>query len=207
MNIIAHRGFWEHPSEKNSLKAFRKAFENDFGVETDFRDSHGQLVISHDIPMGPDDTLLRFVELYTRRSVDAPIAINIKSDGLHHLIDDLIAQAKFRKYFVFDMTVPDMRGYLSKGISVYSRVSDQESPAFLNQVDGIWLDAFENELLDLELVEKYLNIGKKITFVSSELHGRDYSKLWKFIRNQNFHKNDNVSLCTDLPEIARHFFS
>ena len=49
LKIIAHRGFWLEKSEQNSLKAFKKAFENGFGVETDVRDFNGELVISHDI--------------------------------------------------------------------------------------------------------------------------------------------------------------
>jgi glycerophosphoryl diester phosphodiesterase len=207
MDIIAHRGFWDHPSEKNTPKAFRKAFENDFGVETDFRDSQGQLMISHDIPMSMDSSVSQFIKLYAQNPVAAPIAINIKSDGLQDLIFNLLQEANFRSSFVFDMSVPDMRGYFSKGIPVYSRLSDQETPAFLDQADGIWFDAFQNELLSVELVEQYLSKSKKITFVSSELHGRNYSDLWKFIRNEKLHQRADISICTDLPGDARQFFS
>ena len=207
MDIIAHRGFWRNPSEKNTPQAFRMAFENGFGVETDFRDSLGGLVISHDVPQGPDNSISTFLELYAKYPVNSPIAINIKSDGLQELIVDFIQKANFKNYFVFDMAVPDMRDYFLREISVYSRVSDQESPAFLGSVDGIWFDAFQNELLDANLVNRYLDMGKKMTFVSSELHGRDYLGLWKFIRDEDLHQRQGVSICTDLPEDARKYFS
>jgi glycerophosphoryl diester phosphodiesterase len=62
--ILAHRGYWLEPGEKNSLSAFRRAFEGGFGIETDIRDLDGELVVSHDpptrrnAPMGMEDSLL-----------------------------------------------------------------------------------------------------------------------------------------------------
>jgi glycerophosphoryl diester phosphodiesterase len=35
-------------SEQNTEAAFRRALENGFGIETDFRDCGGSLVVSHD---------------------------------------------------------------------------------------------------------------------------------------------------------------
>ncbi|MDR1148515.1 MAG: hypothetical protein LBK66_07780 [Spirochaetaceae bacterium] len=52
MNIIGHRGFWITESEQNTEAAFRRALENGFGIETDFRDCGGNLVISHDPALG-----------------------------------------------------------------------------------------------------------------------------------------------------------
>lgn len=207
MEIIAHRGYWTSPQEKNTPIAFRRAFENGFGVETDFRDSLGKLVVSHDVPLTLDDSVTTFLGLYASYPVRAPVALNIKSDGLQDLICALIEQGNLKSAFAFDMTVPDMRGYFSKGIPVYSRVSDHESAAFLDQAEGIWFDAFERELLDIAVIEYYLNLGKKITFVSSELHGRDYRDLWKFIGDQKLHQDANISICTDFPEEVRSFFS
>ena len=46
--IIAHRGLWKKPSEKNSKLALFKALENGFSIETDIRyDKDIGLVISH----------------------------------------------------------------------------------------------------------------------------------------------------------------
>jgi glycerophosphoryl diester phosphodiesterase len=51
MKIIAHRGMWFNKHEQNTLVAFERALENGFGIETDFRDFNGSLVISHDLPL------------------------------------------------------------------------------------------------------------------------------------------------------------
>ena len=48
MQILAHRGRWRSPSEKNSEGAFRAALSAGYGIETDIRDFDGRLVISHD---------------------------------------------------------------------------------------------------------------------------------------------------------------
>ena len=46
MKIIAHRGFWIKDSEKNTVKAFERALENGFGIETDLRDYNQKIVAS-----------------------------------------------------------------------------------------------------------------------------------------------------------------
>lgn len=48
IKIIAHRGMWFQQDEKNTFPAFERALQNGFGIETDFRDCNGELVISHD---------------------------------------------------------------------------------------------------------------------------------------------------------------
>ena len=50
MELLAHRGLWQEPAEKNSRIAFERAFQAGFGVETDLRDHGGTVVISHDPP-------------------------------------------------------------------------------------------------------------------------------------------------------------
>ncbi len=83
MKILAHRGWWHHPAEKNTKTAFRRAFENGFGVETDTRDQNGVLKIAHDMPVGDGvmdfDTFLDLYKAYARAGT---IALNIKADGV-----------------------------------------------------------------------------------------------------------------------------
>ena len=52
--VLAHRGWWSDPQDKNTRAAFAKAFAAGYGVETDVRDQGGRLVISHDPPTGED---------------------------------------------------------------------------------------------------------------------------------------------------------
>jgi glycerophosphoryl diester phosphodiesterase len=90
LKIISHRGYWINQSEKNSAIAFSRALEYGFGIETDLRDLNGQLVVSHDIPVYGAMKIEEFIDLYKMKPVSAPIALNIKSDGLYSLVKDLV---------------------------------------------------------------------------------------------------------------------
>lgn len=207
MQIIAHRGFWRSQSERNTLIAFNRALEHGFGIETDFRDSKGQLVISHDMPADDVMTVSEFINLYKKIPVIAPIAINIKSDGLYLLIKDMIVQAGMVNYFVFDMSIPDTRGYFAEQIPVFTRLSEYETePVFLGKSQGVWLDAFESEWYGATVIQNLLCANKQVAIVSPELHCRPHMKFWLFLKDNNFHRNPLVSLCTDFPLEARRYF-
>ena len=47
--------------------------------------------------------------------------------------------------------------------------------------------------------------GKRVCVVSSELHDRSHSTLWKILLPLS--GNDSLILCTDLPEQAQKFFA
>lgn len=208
MHIIAHRGYWIDPIEKNTNEAFLRAFQHGFGVETDFRDCQGSLVVAHDLPVAIDSSVSNLIDAYRSHPVEAPIAINIKADGLHVLIKQMVQAASFQNCYVFDMASPDMRGYFSEDIPVYSRVSEFEPrAAFFEKSAGVWLDAFEGTWFDFAQIKFFLNSGKQITFVSPELHRREYHDYWAFIRKYDLHKNHNVSLCTDFPLEAKTYFT
>lgn len=208
MQIIAHRGYWLSESEKNTLIAFSRALEHGFGIETDFRDLNGSLVVSHDVPIDGAMKVTEFIDLYKKKSVLAPMALNIKSDGLYSLVKKLIVESGMTNYFVFDMSVPDTRGYLAEQIPVFTRLSEYETaPAFLDESRGVWLDAFESEWYDSTVIKNLLDSNKQIAIVSPELHRRPYLNLWHFLKESNFHQNDLVSLCTDFPLEAKEYFN
>ena len=207
IKIIAHRGYWVDSSEKNTALAFTRALENGFGVETDFRDLNGELVVSHDIPTAGAMKASEFISIYGSHPVSAPMALNIKSDGLHDLMSEFMAHAEFKSAFVFDMAVPDMRVYLKNHIPTFTRLSEYEpNPAFLKDCKGVWLDAFESEWYGANTIKSLLNQKKKIAIVSPELHGRSYLALWELIRAHDFHYSDLVSICTDFPMQAKEYF-
>jgi hypothetical protein len=207
MHIIAHRGYWLRPSEQNTSRAFSRALENGFGIETDFRDLNGELVVSHDIPTDGAMKAAEFIEIYKAQPISAPIALNIKSDGLYGLIYACIAHAEFKSVFVFDMAIPDMRGYLKNHIPIFTRLSEYEPhPSFLDLSQGVWIDAFKSEWYDATTVTSLLNQKKQIALVSPELHGRPHQPLWKLIRANDFHRNGLVSICTDFPMQAKEYF-
>ena len=208
MQLIAHRGYWLDPNEKNTATAFSRALSCGFGIETDFRDLNGELVVCHGIPLSGTMSASEFAALYQSCPVKAPLALNIKSDGLQGLIGDLIKDSTFQNYFVFDMAVPDMRSYIGLGIPTFTRQSEYEIvPTLLSSCQGIWLDAFESTWYDLGVINAVLAQGKGVAIVSPELHGRSHMELWQWLKANSMHEHSLVSLCTDFPRQAQEFFN
>ncbi|ASJ88598.1 phosphodiesterase [Pseudomonas aeruginosa] len=203
MEIISHRGYWGDRSERNQAVAFHRSFDLGFGTETDVRDLGGQLVISHDMPTGTEMSLDALLTIMGGRNL--PLAINIKADGLAEAVKEKFESAGHTNWFVFDMAVPDMRSYLQQGVATYTRLSEVEpSPAWINQAAGIWLDGFEGEWYSNADIEALLAQGLKVSVVSPELHGRPHEPLWGQL--QDLKNAAGLTLCTDLPETAQHFF-
>lgn len=209
MKIISHRGIWNFSQEKNTALAFSKSFDFGFGVETDIRDYSGNLVISHDIP--ESRSILRLDEFFKviseyNNSHEMTLALNIKADGLANKIKDMIGVYNNLDYFFFDMSVPDTKEYIKKDLPFFSRVSEVEkNPVWLESAKGVWLDSFDSVWFDLSEIYHFLDLGKKVCVVSSELHGRNYEELWRLLKPL---KNVNeIMLCTDEPEIANNYFN
>lgn len=207
MEIISHRGSWKTAKEKNKLSAFKRAFESGFGVETDIRDFKGELVISHDIA---DDKCMRveeFFRLYSKIDPDLLLALNIKADGLHDILKALLNEYRVKKYFVFDMSVPDTLNYLKHNINVFSRQSEYEAvPSFYREAKGVWIDCFQKEWVDEAVIAGHLKKEKRVCLVSPELHKREYLPFWRKLLNMEMINDNRLMLCTDHPEEARRFF-
>jgi hypothetical protein len=204
LEIIAHRGYWIHSDDKNTFSAFSRALDNGFGIEIDLSDSGGELIVSHDIPGRNDQSVSDLVKLFQSRSTAAPMALNIKSDGLAILILDFLRMSGLENYFVFDMSTH----YLDIGIRTYTRVSEEElQPVFLSASKGVWVDAFCSDWYGIDDIQKFIEIGKNISIVSPELHGRSYMELWAWIKDNDLHKNSMISICTDFPLQAREYFN
>ena len=45
-SILAHRGLWESKHDGNSLSSLCNALDSEFGLETDIRDSNGEIIIA-----------------------------------------------------------------------------------------------------------------------------------------------------------------
>jgi hypothetical protein len=211
MEFLAHRGWWVDAAEKNSRRAFERALEAGYGIETDIRDFQGELVISHDIPVGSAMRCAEFFELYKRYESAPLLALNIKSDGLQAKLEALLAEYDVTNYFVFDMSVPDTIGYIRRGMNTYCRVSEYETdPPFAEEREGLWFDAFTAQEINFEQVCAALDRGESACLVSPELHGRNYNAVWKSWRDQlNRHQNlagERLAICTDLPRDAQDFF-
>ena len=209
MIILAHRGFWIQPEEKNSKAAFDRSFENEFGVETDIRDSAGRIFISHDMARGTEMTIEEFFKLYNSYSAPFPLALNVKADGLFKTMADLLQNNKVDNYFFFDMSLPDALGYVKEGLNIFSRQSEYEKEPYLyKEASGIWLDEFQHHWIDERIIQQHLAEKKKVCIVSPELHKRNYREEWEHYKHITYKFGlENIMLCTDHPDVAKTFFN
>lgn len=207
MVILSHRGYWRDAKEKNTDVAFRRSFLLGFGTETDIRDLDGWLVISHDPPSQDAMPLDIFLQMHNDLGADLPLALNIKADGLQLILKKCIERFQVRDYFVFDMSVPDMIGYLKLGIPFFTRVSEYErEPILLAEAAGVWLDAFTDDWYTDTIVRSLLAAGKRVCIVSPELHRRAHLPLWSRLKELDRDSSGKLMLCTDLPEEASSYF-
>lgn len=215
MIILAHRGLWEAPAEKNTRAALRRALEEGFGIETDIRDLNGELVISHDPPRQGAMPLDYFLDDYVQVGRSGLVlALNIKADGLQSALAEALAnrQVGLDSYFVFDMAIPDALGYLRLKMPCFTRQSEVEPvPAFIYQSTGIWLDCFRTDWINEEDILAHCAAGRQVAVVSPELHGRSHQGAWEKWREAD-HKlkqrgRDNLLICTDYPREARAYFN
>jgi len=215
MRILSHRGYWKTPEEKNSRVAFIRSFELGFGTETDIRDAWGTLFISHDPPTKEAHplTLDAFCELYVAHGGlrnALPLALNIKADGLQVVLKETLARYGITEYFVFDMSIPDTRGYLTQNMPVYTRHSEYEpNPAFYEESAGVWVDCFLGDWMNAETLRVHRRSHKSVCLVSPDLHKRPYLPLWNTLRAEGISLVDGdegLALCTDFPEEAQALF-
>jgi len=207
MQIMSHRGYWLKEHEKNTMIAFERSFATGFGTETDIRDCKGDLVISHDVPVGKDFIpLVDFLKLYKESGDGLPLALNVKADGLQGLLCDYLVRYQIHNYFVFDMSAPEMVVYMKKGFKFFTRRSEYETiPVLLDKAQGVWLDAFTEEGFSVESINESLSAGKTVCVVSPELHKRPHLQTWTAIKN--IERKENIILCTDFPSESERFFN
>ena len=209
-NILAHRGFWKDVMDQNTSGALNKALSLGFGIETDLRDKASELVVSHDPPK-IDHTFCfkELLDMIIKSNCSSRIALNIKSDGLQAMLEELFESTNCDKKncFAFDMSVPDSIGYSKMNFPHYIRSSEYEtSLSQLNLATGVWIDNFTGDYSQINKAIEILKVGKRVALVSPELHGRDYIHLWNKIKHNNLNMNPNFELCTDYPEEAYNFF-
>lgn len=205
---LAHRGLWTGPAQRNTLPAFRAAFERGWGVELDVRDLAGDLVVSHDPPVHGALPFSALVDLYLEHDAPGCLAVNVKADGLERMVADALAEVDRDRWFGFDMSVPDALGYARRALPLFTRHSDVEAePALYAEADGVWLDDFGGGWISEEIVAGHLAAGKRVAVVSPELHGRDHTPAWGDWRSWDVWSSSDVLLCTDLPVEAEETFA
>ena len=207
MNILAHRGHWLEPSEKNSFAAFERAWAGGFGIETDLRDLNGTVVVSHDPPRSDAASFEALLQVHAEHGRRTPLALNIKADGLQTAVAQLLAKYGVADFFVFDMSVPDSLSYFSAGLPVFARLSEFEvETPLIARAAGIWLDAFDGEWWAAETIRALCTRGKRVAVVSPELHRRPHRGAWQTLRSLTPDVRKMLLLCTDFPDDAAKFF-
>ena len=199
--ILAHRGFWKTENEKNTKIAFERAFDNDFGIETDLRDIKGTIVISHNMPHGNEITFEEVLQLLDGR--DLTLALNIKADGQAEEIKRLLEKYNHTNYFTFDMSIPEMVYQHKAGLKVFTGLSDiVPNPVLFDKAVGIWLDCFNSDWFGRKEIVELQAKGKKVCIVSPDLHKREYKCVWEKYKNV-----EGIMVCTDYPQEAKEFFN
>lgn len=208
MKIIAHRGMWKDIQEKNSEKAFERAFNVNFGVETDIRDYKGELVVSHDIGSKESIALKDFLNLYKRIGNENLLALNIKADGISRLLLNALDDYGVQNYFTFDMSVPEMVIYRNIECKYFSRQSDIEKECVLyDKCEGVWMDSFfSQDHINHKKIMYHLQAGKIVVIVSPELHGEDPVHIWEILKENDLFREQRLCLCTDMPMEAKSFY-
>lgn len=201
VEIIAHRGYWNKKEEKNTAKAFERAFDCGFGIETDLRDFAGEIVISHDMPKGDEIRFEDVLKILDGRNLT--LALNIKADGLAKEILRMLNKYNHTNYFTFDMSIPEMYVQNKLGLTFFTGLSDIiKHPVLEKNADGIWLDSFNEDWFTEMDINNIIKNGKKVCIVSPELHGRKYRTIW-----DRYKQIKNGMLCTDNPQEAEDFFN
>ena len=207
MQILSHRGYWKENCEKNKAVAFHRSFQLGFGTETDLRDCAGHIVISHDIPKGHEMTLVEMLDIYRQYDTKLPLALNIKSDGLQEQVKLILNELNIENYFLFDMSVPDHKVSLKHGLTCFTRQSEYEKCPLYEDSKGVWLDCFESDWINEEIITQHLSKEKDVCIVSPDLHGRDPMPSWEqYKKSKLLTRSSRVMLCTDYPEKAREYF-
>jgi hypothetical protein len=211
--FLAHRGLWAERAEMNGAQAFRRAREAGFGVETDVRDLGGELVVSHDPPRPGAMPLEAFLDLFQRAGPELPVAVDVKADGIDALLAAALRRRGLERWFAFDMSVPDALRYARAGLPFFTRQSEHEpSPALYEAARGVWVDAFERDWVEREVVAGHLAAGKSVALVSPELHGRPPEPFWSALAawcagGFRATAGAELFLCTDHPARARDALS
>ena len=208
MKILAHRGLWHHLNERNSPSALELGLRAGFGLETDIREISDKLVIGHDLVTPAAPQLSSLFLLYKELGGDSPLALNIKADGLRHLLKSQLAQFSITNYFCFDMSVPETLAYQRDGLRFFTRESELErSPVLYGEAAGVWLDLFHSDWVTPSRINEHLAAKKEVALVSPELHGRLHLPFWVTLRDAGLARRSEVMLCTDHPIAAREFFN
>jgi len=198
LKIIAHRGMWDNAIDQNTISSFKRAVKYGCGIETDVRNSNGNLVISHGLV---SESSLSFDIALNSIALDLiikelPLCINIKEDGLVEMIEQSLLPYPELDYAVFDASFPELYKFAKNAIPYLCRISDYEVfNKLIDNCSGIWLDSLGSNWITHNKLSEISSYKKRIFIVSPELHSREFKDLWEMLRIFDFEVE--TFLCTD----------
>ena len=201
--VLAHRGAWSSALEPNSVAALKSAAEKGFGIETDFRDRLGSIVVSHDVALERHPLLSEVLGALSSSHFKGVLALNVKADGLVTTLGLFRQELKQVDHFFFDMSIPETLKYSSANLVIAERRSEYETGPSLKFPKASsktrWIDSFHLDWwLDIDS-STLVPTGSRAFFVSPELHGRDPSNAWRRLR-ELVESGISVGVCTDFPD-------
>lgn len=208
--IIAHRGLWSERSEQNTPSALIASLSCGFGLETDLRDLLGQVVISHDPPVGSEIAFVDFLSDAAGVSGAGPLALNVKADGLAEMFAVMSALDGLDHFF-FDMAFPDMRHYVERSLPIAVRLSEYEwyRGGFLEnlpQGSAYWVDGLTTDWWLTGPGFDAIADKSRVYLVSPEVHGRDPYATWNWFA-ERVRSGQDLFLCTDHPKAVRELMT
>jgi len=190
MKIISHRGYWEKPSQQNTLEALFLGLVYSDGIELDLRMYNRKIVVSHDSICSPEK-ILYFEDLIKleKQLPNKLWALNIKEDGIAESLVKILKLYPSLNYFCFDMSFPETVKYIRHNLKIASRLSDLENE-----------NIFISEHSDFYLIDSFYKVNKppvkfrkNLFLISSELHNKNYA-INDMYDEETFNE---IFLCTD----------
>jgi hypothetical protein len=150
-----------------------KIFQLADGIEFDIRDSGNDLIVQHD----PFSSGQPFTEFLTFCPPNKFYIVNVKSEGIEHMVLSALEKYGISNFFLLDCSIPMMIRLGKSGEKRLAvRFSEYESLATVETmapfVSWVWVDVFTRLPLTRMVEETIRGLGLKICLVSPELQGQ-----------------------------------
>ena len=160
MEYIAHR--------INTITELKQT-DSDWGVELDLHSFKNKLIINHDPFVDGED-----FEEYLTHYNHGTLILNIKEEGLEWRCLELLEKFNVKNYFFLDSSIPIIHQLIkSNNKNIAVRFSKYEPLEFVlnfkNHVNWVWVDCFDDLILNSENYKILKTNYFKICLVSPEL--------------------------------------
>lgn len=142
-----------------------------YGIEFDVREGpRNTVIVTHD-PWTRGPTLEEFLKHCGRHAF---YIVNIKCEGIEHIVLELLYLRGIQNFFLLDCSFPMIHKLATMGENRMAiRISEYEGIETAYEMQGrvewIWLDVFSRLPVDVEACSNLKRLGYKLCLVSPEL--------------------------------------